>query len=327
MTTELKEPGVIIDSKSIIERCLNAAREKIERTDLLAAESDFKVALYFDPENREIQKALSDIREIRAAQSVLPPLLINTLPKSGSIFIWHSLCKGLGLQTSSAPTHGVASMTALISNLQLSLVGGGFPDSCINKSMLAFFAAEKNGAISQDHFPASRRNLAYVNQYLNKLVVHIRDPRQAMLSQLHDFMKAYQQNIYDCVYTLQPPMEFYGWTQHDQIDWHIDNWLPLLVDWLKGWIKVIDSKAYQFSILQTRFQDMRSQPRQFFERILNFYEIDHSRFRFPDSPTPDTLHFRKGSLDEWRQALTLQQCNRATSMIPAEFFDRFEWTP
>ena len=75
----------------------------------------------------------------------------------------------------------------------------------------------------------------------------------------------------------------------------------------------------------TRHEDLAKDSNTFFKSILDFYEIDFSLFTMPQPPEPGKSNFRKGSVNEWREVFTLEQREKATSLIPQDLFDRFEW--
>jgi hypothetical protein len=103
---------------------------------------------------------------------VLPSLLIATIPKSGSVFTAKQLACGLGLETNV-------------------LTVGSFPHYCFDISRLARFA--RGGRISVEHFDASAENLQVLKAFVERLVVHIRDPRSVLLSWVHHLSRIYQE--------------------------------------------------------------------------------------------------------------------------------------
>lgn len=97
-------------------------------------------------------------------QTRLPPILVNTMPKSGSIFIVRCLSQGLGI----AETKIAVSL---------------FPDDLVIRDKLDDLAL--GNQVAQQHLPARDLNLRFLRNRLNRMIVHVRDPRQATLSWLH----------------------------------------------------------------------------------------------------------------------------------------------
>jgi hypothetical protein len=75
-----------------------------------------------------------------------------------------------------------------------------------------------------------------------------------------------------------------------------------------------------------QLEHMIEQPHAFSDRVLDFYEIDRTRFTMPIAPTRHgDRNFRAGPAMSWRDQLTPAQMERASSMIPDALFDRFGW--
>ena len=65
---------------------------------------------------------------------------------------------------------------------------------------------------------------------------------------------------------------------------------------------------------------LRVAPREFFLRILDFYDLDPALFQFPEPPTAGERHFRRGEADEWRQALRPAQIERMQAMFRTRYW-------
>ena len=89
-------------------------------------------------------------------------ILLNTMPKSGSVYILKSLAKIVDLKTKHCgdPSNGRLS----------------------DKDLTAF---STGGFVVQNHLALSAENLQILEQLKPRMVLHLRDPRQAMLSWLH----------------------------------------------------------------------------------------------------------------------------------------------
>ena len=85
-------------------------------------------------------------------------------------------------------------------------------------------------AISQDHFAASRTNLTRVAAYVDRVICHTRDPRQAMLSWLR-YIEGFAGNpeTFQFIYPTLP-RDHFEQPLALRIDWAIESWLPLLVE-------------------------------------------------------------------------------------------------
>ncbi|MEC4854035.1 MAG: sulfotransferase domain-containing protein, partial [Jaaginema sp. PMC 1079.18] len=214
----------------------------------------------------------------------LPPIFINTLPKSGSVFISRSLSQGLGIR-----------------NLPLSY--GYFPYDLIDINKIADLA--KNGGTSQAHIDTSLMNLELLKYYCPKFIVHIRDPRQSMISWVHHINRLNQELKYpndrlilqySCPIV---PDDFYEKPLSYQYDWHIENYFPLQVEWLNQWISVRDKNS-SLNIFLSQYEDFCIDNETHILKILDFYGIPHEAYSQPKLEKNMSNHFRQGKVDEWR---------------------------
>jgi hypothetical protein len=90
-------------------------------------------------------------------------ILLNTMPKSGSIYIAKSLSKILGL-----PMMHLGNRYALVGQVDV-------------HDAYTFSAG---GFVSHNHLAPSPENLQVLQHFKLKMVLHLRDPRQALLSWL-----------------------------------------------------------------------------------------------------------------------------------------------
>jgi hypothetical protein len=232
-------------------------------------------------------------------------ILLNTMPKSGSVYIQKSLAKILGCRTLDA-----GNRYALIDQIGLrdarALVGGGY--------------------VAQSHLAPSLENLQILQHYRLKMVLHLRDPRQALLSWVHhiDWVTGGSDADEHLLYcTPRPPAAYFESSLSDKIDWQIDNYLPQLAAWLTRWVAVVDLKT--IPILITHQDALRNDERALFDSILAFHQL---RFNYALPNLPRTLadtHFRRADPLEWRRTFTPEQAARATALIPLSLRQRFGW--
>jgi hypothetical protein len=254
-----------------------------------------------------------NLRPVTAQNRVLPPLpgiLFNTLPKSGSMFIFRALAKGLDAE-------------------QRRISGSYFPDDFIVPHLMEVVAA--GDAITQEHLPAHRINLVMIQRYLDRMVLHVRDPRQATLSWAHFCGKVKREGRERELKTLTPPLPdgYFDWPFDMQLDWQIDNHLPICIQWIEEWLDADDSPDFSTKILFTRFEDFKADNDAYYWKVIDFLGIDRKRFVLPEraqSKNEGEVNFRKGEIDEWRTAFTEEQAERATAMMSKRQMVRFAWT-
>lgn len=233
-------------------------------------------------------------------------ILLNTLPKSGSRFVRRALARGLGRST-------------------VTISGGMFPDKLLVHHGLRDTAL--GGHVTQDHLPANRYNLLVLEEAFDRMILHLRDPRQSLLSWTHHLNDLHGKGRRLPLEVLEVPAAFVQWSLQGQIDWVIDNHLPLFRDWLAEWVRVLDAGDLGTRILVTRHEDMVSDQASFFRSILDFYDIPHGAFTPPPLPEPGKAHYRKGETDEWRRVFTSEQACRASDLIGNAILNRFGWAP
>jgi hypothetical protein len=232
-------------------------------------------------------------------------ILLNTMPKSGSIYIQKSLAKILR-----CPTVHLGNSYALIDQIGV-------------RSAKAF---SSGGYIAQDHLAPSLENLQILQHFKLKMVLHLRDPRQALLSWVYntDWVSGGSDTSEFLLYcTPRPPPGYSGFSFSRKIDWQIETYLPQLVAWAARWVEIADGGA--IPILITHQNDLRTAEKAFFDSILAFYQLSLD-YALPNLPrTMEETHFRRADPMEWTQSFTPDQAARATSLIPVSLRRRFGW--
>ena len=186
----------------------------------------------------------------------------------------------------------------------------------IDSERLASIAA-KGGAVVHGHFfPGSVRssplNLYAVNT-LEKMLVHVRDPRQTVMSWAHytadkDHVARQAHNTLTRVLS--------HLSLEDRIDWSIDVYLPRQLEYLGSWMDGVKSGHIKAPVLFLKQEELVRDSAGYFNSILDFYAIDRSLFTHPAAPEPGKLHFRAGQSDEWRTALSPSQVARVRKRFP-----------
>ena len=234
-----------------------------------------------------------------------PSILINTMPKSGTYFIGELFAKSLKLQ-------------------KMILGKQYFPGDNIYQPKLHEFTG--GGYISQDHLDPSPFNLEMLKRYDQKVIIHVRDPRQATLSYLHflgteqftsnkDFTKLL---IYPTL-----PTNFFDLDLPGKIDWGIANWLPCLMTWTSGWVNAsTENKNISF----TTYETMVTSQQKFIKSVLQTFEIPETDFIQETVAKNNKIHFRKGKLDEWKSVFNEDQIQNANKLIDIRLAEKFDWS-
>jgi hypothetical protein len=216
----------------------------------------------------------------------LPFIMLNTLPKSGSVFLLESLRRGLGIPAQ-----------------KISL--GYVPMDLADYRKLAE-AAEGN-AVAQAHLDANPTNLRLLRERTAGVVLHLRDPRQALLSWIHH-VKNYA-NLGQLSWAMVTPAPTPGLLAESLpaiIDWHLIHHFPNLLDWIERWLEHAESGAGP-KVLVSDYRDFHADAQESVLRILDFYDIPRWVYIPREIPRDASTHFRRGQLEEWREVFNPTQ--------------------
>lgn len=244
-------------------------------------------------------------RRRAAVEQGRPAMLITTMPKSASESIWNKLAEGLAL-----------------GQCHISL--GLFPDCCLVPSRVWFVS--QGGVISKEHICATPHNLRTLAKHgITRVLVHLRDPRQAVLSWTHFVRDDVSHRLLAPLSRkIVPPTESFDLPLEEQIDWGIDKYLPHLMDFVRGWMDADSDPESGVSVAFQSFEQFRVEPEAYIGRVLAFYDIDKAGFR--QEAEAEVVHLRKGLIDEWRKVFTPEQQARAWDLIPDDLAERHGWT-
>ena len=235
----------------------------------------------------------------------LPGILLNSLPKSASESIWNKLAEGLGM------AQGHVSL-------------GLFPDCCLFPHRVRLLA--EGGLIAKEHIPATPHNLdTLATCGIRKLVLNLRDPRQASLSWAHFVKNDVSMRLLAPIWRkIVPPQEVLDGNFAGLLDWTIERYLPLSLTWIAGWTEEMRrGDAATVRVHAARFETFRQEPATYFTELLDFLEIEPAAFS--STATAETVHLRRGATDEWRGVFSPAQAERAWSEIPAELAAFWGW--
>lgn len=199
----------------------------------------------------------------------------------------------------------------------------------------------REGGISHAHLSPRIENLIMLHcSGIKKLVVHVRDPRQIILSSAYWYDKLYQQSTSENDQLNLMLLEnnlganYFNLSFDAKFEVLLERRLPLVLSFIEDWLRVSEDPRWNFKILFTTFEDFKTKREAFYRAILDFYGIPQEKFHLPEQePTPDTdyfnkknnLYFRKGSLDEWRRIYSPAQVATINGLIPSYVFERFGW--
>lgn len=245
-----------------------------------------------------------------------PNIILITAPKSGSSFLELTFKNNLKYRLGTIYSRY---------NFQTKRFSNNFP---------TFF--KKNRTINKNHLMApinlqpqnnkpklAAMDLKALRLYTNKVVVHVRDPRQLLLSQLHH-IEVYPESMF--IATEFRPT-YLQMTFDEKVAWGIDNLLPNIVAWLNGW-KVTkeqeDKKSRGMRILITSYEDILQDEQALYTKILKFYGIKNPGvFKAPKKS--EKVKFRKGDPNEYKAVFSREQLEQINAMIPDSLLTYYHW--
>jgi hypothetical protein len=239
-----------------------------------------------------------------AIERGIPPITMVTLPKSGTMYSIERITKQFD-----------------IPHFPLGL--GTFPKDLNIPKWVRNLA--RGGAISIEHTDASEHNLAtYRDAGIDRIVVHVRDPRQSLLSWIHH-VELLLDGQWDLLNQHMPalPRDYgrFDWVR--KLEWHVHNTFPDRVRWVEQWVETALSAAGP-KILFTTYEDFHRDANAFYTSIYAFFGLGKIDRQIEVQRVAST-HFRKGETDEWRQVFSELQKSAMSELMSEELLKQFAW--
>lgn len=249
-------------------------------------------------------------RRERARARGLPPVLVVTVPKSASETIWNRLTEGLRLPR----TH-------------VSL--GLFPHCLLLPARVRAFAA--GGISAKEHILPTRHNLRVLAEAgIRRLVVHLRDPRQCVLSWAHFVAGDVSRRKLGPLWRdTVPPKRVLDAGTAAVLDWCLERVLPLHLDFVRRWLAVAGApdRAGLPEVRFTTFEDFLASPDRHMRQLLEAFDIPADLFDEAAAAEAADVHRRRGEAEEWRRAFDRRQLRRIAGLWDAGLGARFGWPP
>lgn len=258
--------------------------------DQISTYQNINLLIDYDP---ALIRRLSELR-INNISRGLPSIMLITQGKSGSIPISNIFNSGFNL-----------------------------PSYCYTFSpayMIESWAKDfqRGGACYTTHVTANDWNVKIIKDAgIEKIIVNVRDPRQALLSLINHIEKYRDQGNY---YIRSGFLEL-------DLESKVEVLLPKYkesIDFILTWCKY----EHELNILFTTFEDFVNDKFEFTKKCLNYYGVSTKYFSIESAfyidPTFDS-HFRLGSTDEWKSEFSVAAVEKLNSLIPKLLKDKFSW--
>jgi hypothetical protein len=247
-------------------------------------------------------------RAYPARGQTFPPIILMALPKSGSVYLHTALRRVLQIQ--------------LLKVAYAVTFGESFRQEGLNR-----IAA--GNALIREHFEAKDFIIeAMAESGIKKIVVHIRDPRAAILSWTRNMERSIKSGGRSQLLLHSQrsvPAAYLDWDFRERLSWQIDNHLPRYVCWIEGWLDAV-AKYPQIDFLVTTYEEMAADNRAFVCKILDFHGIAYkdSWLKLPsyEIGKNNTFHAPVKSLAD---ELGADLFARANAIVPAQLIERFNW--
>jgi hypothetical protein len=269
-------------------------------TETQAALTETQAALKTSEAARQQADAVATLA--RAGLMHLPSILLNALPKSAGSYINVLLMRGLVFE-------------------HCDIAVGLFPGDVLNYATLEQF--QRGNRIAHHHLEATPTNRRLLALYGLKAVIHVRDPRGALLSWLHHLAPLRRPEDAPMLAAIAPPPPYYEKPVAWRLDWLIDNHLDVFVGWIAGWVDA--ERELGPLLLFTSYEDFVRDNKALVDAVLAFYGIPADRFVRLDLPRNAALNFRVGRIDEWREVMDAGQKARCLARLPETLMRRFAW--
>jgi len=179
----------------------------------------------------------------------------------------------------------------------------------------------RGGAVTHEHFPASDQNLAALARAgVTKIVVQVRDPRQAFLSFIHHLAR-----------------HKHSPTVGDLLDFDFDaaaaESLQVLyvamIDWIQAWV-AISERPNALKLHFLRYDAFVADKPRCVEDLLSFFGVSgnedvlENRIRKKET-SGDWLNLRVADPEEWRRSFSPETQRILSTLLPDNLINRFSW--
>lgn len=235
-------------------------------------------------------------------------VFLNFLPHSGNSYTRDVLCKFLKLSVNKVSQNT-------------------FPEDSIYEPAFLRFLESKDKWMLATFVSPNPNNIDILHRHLNKIVLHVRDPREALIAYIRYTDKHPTHTYLLSLIYPPPPPEYFDWTFEKKADWQIEHFFKYSIQWLNQWLDRIEMDA-NLTVLPVTFEDMIQDPLSYFQEIVSFYGIDPQEFKQSDLIAPMGLPqypFTKGDIATWRTRLTDAQKQYITSLMDERLLSAFNW--
>lgn len=186
-------------------------------------------------------------------------------------------------------------------------------------------AFSKWGGIIHDHYHPNTSNLKILYKAgIKKCIIHYRHPVNTLISYAFHMVN---RTLYIDKEKLTNEAERIALVR-DYLNQNMEMILCRYSSWLRAWRK--EGASGQMEILETTYEDMITDQKMYFARILAFNHInynesslEHVLHELRRQRTNNSYNIRKASPNEWQEILTPQQVKRVKRIVDKQFQGEF----
>lgn len=250
------------------------------------------------------------IRQKLARFRNVPPILISTISKSGSTLLPSLLIRKVAMPRVNVFCENV-------------ITEGSWYDLALNEGAMKEFA--KGGALCRQHFAPTNHIMDNIQKYgIDRLVFHIRDPRDCLLSWVFYKEAQLRKSLHPSpLVRLIEPAHFAKLNFEEKVDFYIDTFYCQTLGLMKEWFDAKEQLAGSIEVKITTFEDMVKDKVAFLDDLLQFYQIKGSRVS--DFMISQALKFRskpvltkkrEGKRRGWKELFTSKQIEKVNDLMP-----------
>jgi Flp pilus assembly protein TadD len=281
-------------------RTLGAAQAQLGR--LEEARDAYERAAATEP----LSADLMDAQKVACERGV-PPIVLVAAQKSASEYIRDVLLRALDVRLC-YPDLGTHPRNRLIPTAARQMARGGL--------------------LARLHLDGSPENLdALRHAGIERVFVHLRDPRQTTLSWVHHLNRIPQAQFdrFRNYYLPAVPAAFRGWQLAVQLQWATEHYFPAAAEVVRGWLAAPATSGLRIEI--SCFERFAEDPAGYLRRMLEFYgcpdvRLDEALSAIDARARPN---FRLGHKDEWRTVLTPAQQRFMNRLVEPDWTARMGW--
>lgn len=220
------------------------------------------------------------------------PIFVVSMIRSGSVYLRTAVSGTLGIRGIAAPTVEQGDAAFLDERRLASEVG--------NRWLYV-----------KSHLWAYPENLDALHLAgIRKLCVHMRDPRDAIVSWNHNILRRAQKISSEV--SVAP--DHFALSHEQQMQWLIENLLPYLADWSAKWLRAANDP--RFDILLTKYEQLEQDSASLVRDICAFFGCPVDEVKLPPKK-PGTFenNFRKGKSGGYLEEFTEAQKQQAARIL------------